>query len=484
MDTNLTPHSNLHFRVLTDDQIQQVYQATLDCLQRTGVDVHHAPARALFAAAGAQVNGLRVRIPPQLVQQALETTPPGFTLWGRDGQTRMDVFPGQVHFGPGPTSSYFIDPYTGERQRSRRRDVGLMARVVDALDHFDYLMGLALPDDVPPERASVFEFAEMVTNSRKPLMAWGQSLQNIQDIYQIAAAAVGGETNLHERPLFALFAVGLGPLVIPDAIMENAFWAAEQDVPVVYHGPGVAGVSAPVTGAGTLVVELAGSLAGLVALQLKKPGTPVCLGSVPAPMDPRSGRPLYGSPELSLYSAALSEMVTFLNLPLMGTSGASEAKTVDLQAAIESTAQVIFSLLSRTTLPHDAGFLDCADIGSLEMLVMNDEIIAMSRRMMRGIEVSPQTLMLDLIDKVGPGGDFLSQKETAKGFRQEIWLPRLLDRQPWNQWTANGSHTMNERVKARIAEILQTQVPYPLPAGALAQINAILACARSTGALD
>jgi trimethylamine--corrinoid protein Co-methyltransferase len=465
---------NLHFRVLSDEKIERIYQATLECLERTGVNVLNAEARDLFAQAGARVEGDRVRIPPSVVREALDSCPNGFNLWGRDGETRMDVFPGQVHFGPGLTTSYFIDPYTGERQRSRRQDVAASARVIDALENIDYLMGLALPEDVPPERAPVYEFAEMVMNSRKPLMAWGHSLENIRDIYNIAAAAVSGEEQLRRQPVFALFAVGLGPLVIPDAIIANAFWAAEHGIPIVYHGPGVAGVSAPVTGAGTLVVELAGSLAGLVAIQLRKPGAPVCIGSVPTPMDPRSGRPLYGSPELSLYSAALSEMATYLDLPLMGTSGASEAKTVDLQAAIESTTQVIFSLLSRTTIPHDAGFLDCADIGSLEMLVMNDEIIAMARRLMRGIEVMDETLMLDLIDRVGPGGQFISRKETAKNFRKEIWLPRLMDRQPWNQWSNNGSLSMLDRIQARIREILETHTPPPLTDDAVEAITAIL----------
>ncbi|MCA2001308.1 MAG: trimethylamine methyltransferase family protein [Chloroflexi bacterium] len=467
------PHT-LQFRVLSDSDIEKIYQATLECLERTGVNALNAEARELFAKAGAKVDGARVRIPRQVIQKTLKTCPNGFTLWGRDGQTRMDVFPGQVHFGPGLTSSYFIDPYTGERRRSRRQDVALSARVIDALENIDYVMGLALPEDVAPPRASVFEFAEMIINSRKPLMAWGQSLENIEEIYQIAAAAVGGEDALRQKPVFALFAVGLGPLVMPDAIIANAFWAAERGIPVVYHGPGVCGISSPITGAGTLVVELAGCLAGLAAIQLKKPGAPVCLGSVPTPMDPRNARPLYGSPELSLYSAALSEMATYLNLPLMGTAGASESKTVDAQAAIESAAQVIFSLLSRTTIPHDAGFLDCADIGSLEMLVMNDEIIGMARRMMRGIEVSDETLMLDLIDRVGPGGEFITARETAKRFRNEIWLPRLMDRQPWNQWERNGSPTMLDNIRARIRSVLENHVPYPLPDGALGKINAIL----------
>jgi len=249
---------NLHFRVLSDEKIGRIYQATLECLERTGVNVLNADARNLFAQAGAHVEAVRVRIPRQIIRDALEACPSGFTLWGRNGRTRMEVVPGQVHFGPGLTSSHFIDPYTGVRQRSRRQDVATSARVIDALENIDYIMGLALPEDVAPERASVFEFAEMVMNSSKPLMAWGYSFENIQDIYQIAVAAVGGEDELRQRPIFALFAVGLGPLVVPDTIMVNAFWAAEHGIPIVYHGPGVAGVSAPISGAGTLVVELAG----------------------------------------------------------------------------------------------------------------------------------------------------------------------------------------------------------------------------------
>src|SRR5512133_2412557 len=149
---------NLHFRVLSDADIEKIYQATLECLERTGVNVLNVEARDLFAKAGAKVDGVRVRIPRQVIKKTLKTCPNGFTLWGRDGQMRMEVFPGQVHFGPGLTSSYFIDPYSGERQRSRRQDIATSARVIDALKNIDYMMGLALADDVAPERASVFEF--------------------------------------------------------------------------------------------------------------------------------------------------------------------------------------------------------------------------------------------------------------------------------------------------------------------------------------
>jgi trimethylamine--corrinoid protein Co-methyltransferase len=163
----------------------------------------------------------------------------------------------------------------------------------------------------------------------------------------------------------------------------------------------------------------------------------------------------------------------------MGTAGASEAKALDLQAAIESSIQAVLSGLSGATLVHDVGFLDCAQIGSLESLVMNDEIIAMTRRVMRGVEVNDDTLMLDLIDRVGPGGEFMSTKETAKRCRAEIWNPTLMDRQPYETWQAAGAQTMNDRIRAKLRNILATHTPPPLPAGAAEKIEAILQAAET-----
>jgi trimethylamine--corrinoid protein Co-methyltransferase len=205
-------------------------------------------------------------------------------------------------------------------------------------------------------------------------------------------------------------------------------------------------------------------LSGLAIIQLKKRGAAVCVGSVPEPMDLRTARPAYGAPEMSLYSAALTDISRYLGLSFMGTAGASEAKVLDLQAAIESTIQVVFSGLSGATLVHDAGFLDCAEIGSLEMLVMNDEIIAMARRILRG---------------VGPGGEFMSAKETARQCRAELWAPTLMDRDKWVNWEAAGALSMHDRIKAKLRHILETHTPAPLPDGAAAKIAAILQAAEA-----
>lgn len=479
MDVNYHAHQSPQFRVLSERQALRVYQATLECLQRTGVNVYNREARDLLASAGAQVEDVRVYIPPHVVQDAVAAAPRSFYLYGRGDDDGLRIVPDQVYFGPGPTCTYYVDPETGARNKVRRGDPGRTALVCDALENIDYVMGLGLIDDVTQALEPVYEFAEMISNTGKPVLPWAYSLQNVADIYEIAAAVAGGEEALRRRPSFALFATFQSPLIHTDKELANVLWAVERDVPIVYLGGGTAGSTSPVTGAGALVVTLAGMLSGLAIIQLKRRGARVCVGGVPQAIDLRTARPAYGGPEMSLYSAALSDVCRQLGLAFMGTAGASEAKTVDVQAAIESTLQVVLSGLSGATLVHDVGFLDCADIGSLEMLVMNDEIIAMVRRIMRGIEVSTDTLMLDLIDGVGPGGEFVSAKETARQCRSEIWMPRLFDRQPWDEWEAAGAPTVADRIKGRVNDILRNHRPPPLADGAAKKIQAILSAAEA-----
>lgn len=474
MYVNYHDRQTPQFHVLSDQQAEAVYLATLDCLQRTGVEVGNEEARELLADAGARVDGSRVYIPSALVQDAIAATPRSFTLWGWDGMHRMQIAPGRVYFGPGPTCTYFVDPKTGERREARRGDSRMTARVCDALENIDYVMGLGLISDVTPTIAPVYEFAEMVANTGKPVLGWAYRLQNVVDIYRIAVAVAGSEQALRQRPFFALFSTFQSPLQQTDHDLENVLWAAERDIPIVYLGGTIIGLTSPATGASSLVIYLAGALSGLTIIQLKKRGTPVVIGGVPNAMDLRTARAAYGAPEMSLYSAAAADLSHYLKLPFMGTAGASESKLLDSQAAIESTIQVLMSALSGATLVHDVGFLDCADIGSLPLLVMNDEIIAMVKRIMRGVEVNDDTLMLDLIDRVGPGGNFIAEPRSANLCRRELWVPRLMDRNDHAGWMQSGKKSMEERVWEKLQEILRTHEPPPLPEGVTEQIETIL----------
>lgn len=388
-------------------------------------------------------------------------------LFSANGMPQMQIALGRVYFGPGPPCTYFINPETGERREVRRGDSKMTARVCNALENINYVMGLGLISDVTPSITPVYEFAEMIANTGKPVLGWAYRLRNVADIYHIQA--------LRHRPFFALFSTFQSPLKQTDYDLENVLWAAERDIPIVYLGGIIIGLTSPATGASSLVIYLAGALSGLTIIQLKKRGTPVVIGGAPNAMDLRTARAGYGAPEMSLYSAAAADLSRYLKLHFMGTAGASESKLLDSQAAIEPTIQVLMSALSEATLVHDIGFLDCADIGSLPLLVMDDKIIAMVKRIMCGVEVNDDTLMLDLIDRVGPGGNFIAEPRSASFFcRREQWVPRLMDRNDRAGWMQSGKKSMEERVWGKLREILRTHEPPPLPAGVTEQIEAIL----------
>jgi trimethylamine--corrinoid protein Co-methyltransferase len=469
---------SLQFRVLSDAQCQEIYLATLECLNRIGIEVNHAEARAVLVAAGARAEGNLVRIPAQIIQGALAVTPHTFDVWGRDGQHVMHVGSGRVHFGPGLTNPFFIDPETGERRPTRRGDPATTARVADALENIDYVMGLGLIGNVQSDLASVYEFAELIANTGKPIIAWAHSHENVEAMYRMAVAVTGSEEAFRERPIFALFSTYPSPLRHSNEDLANILWAAAHDIPVVYLGGPTVGLESPVTGAGALVIHLAAALSALAVVQLKHRGAPMAIGGVPSAMDLRTARPAYGSPEMSLYTAAAVDVARYLGVPFMGTAGASESKQLDSQAAIESSVQVLMSALSGVALVHDVGFLDCANIGSLPLLVMNDEIIGLVRRIMRGVEVSADTIMLDLIEKVGPGGNFLTERRSSSLSRKEIWVPKLMDRNPHTAWENEGRKSMEERVLERLHKILSTHQPPALPEGTTNKIEAILAQAE------
>jgi len=462
------------FRVLSEDQCEQLFQAALECLQKVGMKVFNPEARELLATGGATIKGDLVCLPPALVRKALATAPTSFSVGRRDGSPDMLVANDRVHFGPGPTCTYFVDPVTGERRKARRGDAGLTARVCDALNDIDYVMGLALFDDVTPVLSPVYEFAESLANTTKPIIAWANTPATLQDIHSMAVAVAGSEAAFRAKPNYIFFTTYESPLKLAHDPVANLMWAAEHGVPVVCLGGPTVGMESPFTGASALVIHLANVLCALTIIQLKCPGASTVLGGVPSMMDLRSGRPAYGSPEMSLHSAAAVDLARHLNVPFMGTAGASESKLLDTQAGIEASLQVLLSALSGASLVHDVGFLDCADIGSLPYLILSDEIIAMARRVMRGIPISTETIMLDLIEKVGPGCLYLTEGRSATLCRSEAWVPTILDRSAYALWDKAGRKQTEQLVLEKLAKILKSHTPTPLPVEVSEQIEAIL----------
>jgi trimethylamine--corrinoid protein Co-methyltransferase len=350
----------------------------------------------------------------------------------------------------------------------------LAARFCDALEHIDFAMSLSIYGDVHPALSPVYEFADMITNTRKPIFAWANDVDTLKVIYEITWCVSRSKRVLNEKPNFAYFSTFHSPLQHLDNKISSALWAADHGIPVVYLGGPTVGLESPISGASGLVIFLAAALSGLAMIQLKRPEAPVAIGGIPMVMDIFTARPAYGSPEMSVYTAAASELARYLNLPFMGTAGATESKLVDAQTGVEITAQILLSALSGAGLVHDLGFLDCADIGSLELLLLSNEVIGYVKRIMGGIEVNQETIMMELIEKVGPGAYFIAEPKSAILCRREVWLPVLSDRSPFAQWEAAGGLSMEDRVQLRVKEIYDQYKSPEISPGLIGEIQRIL----------
>jgi trimethylamine--corrinoid protein Co-methyltransferase len=213
--------------------------------------------------------------------------------------------------------------------------------------------------------------------------------------------------------------------------------------------------------AGILAEGLADTLAGLVLSQLRSPGAGFIMGGVFTSLDMRTTAFTYGSPELHLLDAALSDIAKHLGIPVFSTSGCSDSKTFDQQAGIETGLSVLMAALSGASLIHDNGYLESGLLGSLELLVAVDETVSHVKRILQGIPVTPETLAVDVVERVGIGGNFLQDDHTLKHFKTEIWSPGLMNRQMHDSWEASGSKTMFDRCREKVHAILKEHSPKP-----------------------
>jgi trimethylamine--corrinoid protein Co-methyltransferase len=464
---------SVFLRVLTEDQIAEIQHAALDVLQSTGCKVLHAGARQMLQEAGAVVKGEHVRIPRHIVEAAIRSAPKGFTIYNREGERAMEIEGRKSYYGTSTASPRTRDVYSGEIRETRVADIALGARVADALPNIDWVMPMGSSQDVPALAADVHEFEAVVSNTVKPIVFIGYSPQGVEAVYEMAAEVAGGLDNLQARPFLLLYPEPISPLIYPEEVVDRLFVAADLGLPQI-PGPAVQpGGTGPVTLAGAVVQLIAESLVGVVLIQLRKLGAPCFLGGNIGVLDMATTNMSIAAPETSLALAAYAEVAQAWGLPTWGLAGATDAKTLDAQAGIESAFATLAQGLAGLNLIHDVGYLDMGMVCSAEMLVMGDEVIEMTKRFIAGMEVTAETLARGVIDRVGPGGNFLADKHTVQWFREELWRPRLLTRQNYATWQDGGAKDMAQRVQERLVELVETHQVRPLAEETVAALERI-----------
>ncbi|MGQ9599330.1 MAG: trimethylamine methyltransferase family protein [Anaerolineae bacterium] len=475
MRANYQVNATPQFRVLSEDQIEEIYHSALEVLERVGTRMYSEEGLALLRQAGARVHGDRAYIPSWLVKEALNSIPNRIVVAGRDRSKRIYLEKDKIYFGTGSDCPSLVDPYTDAVRKYTYEDVYNAARISDTLPHIDFHMSLGLTSGVLAQTYDRHQFLAMLKGTSKPLVITAVDREGLADQYRMACEVLGGPEEFARLPLFIVYIEPSSPLSHSIEAVDKILYSAEKGVPAIYTPCTMCGATAPMTMAGGMVQCLAECLVGVVLAQLRRKGAAVIIGGVGSIMDMSTSILSYGAPEMVLLSAAMTDVAKWLRLPMFSTAGCSDSKVLDQQAAIESAVSVVVAMLSGANLIHDVGYLESGLLGSFDMLVMSNEVIGLAKRILGGITVTPETLAVEVIERVGPGGHYLNQEHTRRHFRAETWLPTLMDRQMRRGWEASGRKTMADRVRAKVLEVLERHQPMPIPDDVEARLRAIVA---------
>ena len=473
LQSNYIAFDTPQFRKLSDDQLERLHNASLEILDRTGVCVYDQQALDLFKKANVKiVEENRVHIPPGLVKWALSIAPRRVMLCDQHGRRVMPLEGNNVFFGPGSDCPNILDHRTGERRTGTLKDIVEGVRICDALPNIDFLMSLFIASDIEDQRiADRHQMRAMLMNSTKPILFVTTEFGGCVDAVGMAEVVAGGEEELRRNPLCACYINVTDPLRHNADAVQKLLFLAEKGLPTTYTPMVLRGVNGPVTVAGAIALANAGELVGLVLAQLQREGAPVIhSGGYHDMFDMRTMVGVYESPE---GRNGRAELAHYYGLPVFGLAGDSDAKLPDQQATAEAAFSMLIEALYGVNLIHDVGYLESGKCNSFEQLVMCDEIINYIKRFMQGLEVSEETLALDLIHQVGHEGEFLGADHTLRHFRED-WYPQIFDRNNFEGWQLDGGKTLRQKARERIDEILAEHQPELLPPDVQQKIDEIV----------
>ncbi len=473
IQTGLIEKQSAFFRLLSDDQIEEIKRAAFEIMSKVGFRVHHKGACKMLKQAGSLVRGEIVKVPEHVVLECLRTTPKGWTVYDREGNRAMEVEGRKSYYGTSTASPNTKDALTGEVHPTRVTDIGIGAKVADALENIDWVMPMGSVQDVPPTVADLFEFEAVVTNTTKPIVFLGYTPRGVELAFEMAAKVAGGMERLQERPFVIFYPEPISPFVWPADVVDRLFVCADLTLPQI-QGPTVQfGATGPVTLAGAVAQGTAEALMCVVLAQLRNPGCPIGLGCNFGLFDMTAGLLSIAAPEMSLALAAQAEVAQSFQLPTWGLAGATDAKVLDAQAGSESAFSILAQGLAGLNLIHDVGYMDNGMICSTAQLVLGDENIGMAKHFIRGIEVNRETLAREVIERVGPGGHFLDQDHTYNHFKKELWIPNLMTRSALSDWQEQGAKDMAARIQEKLEDIVKNHEAPALPDKTVSALKSI-----------
>ncbi len=469
----------LKLQVFSPEEIKKIHLATLDVIENAGVRFPSQRALDIWEAHGATVDRDTriVKVKGNVIDEALKKCPPAYTLSARDPQQDLPLDGNHVWVGTDGCGVEVIDLQTGQRRTSCLQDVVEVARVADHLDEVGFHWVPVSAQDKPAKTRGLHEIKAIWENSTKHVQT--ESIYNEHEAkaaIEMAEAIAGGREALRKRPVLSLMQCTAPPLGHDGGSLDAALLAAEVGIPTGFMTMAACLTTGPATLAGNLVVGNAEVIAATALLQLAFPGAPVFYAAAQTASDLRSGAYTGGGPEDFLFGAATNVLADYYNIPLSMGSFATGAKFPNWQAGVDNSLSTFMASVVMSDMLLGVGFLHGSRIWSYAEMLMDCEIFEIVRRVISGIEVNDETLALDTIKAVGPGGNFLTQKHTRQHMR-DIFIPQFMDRRPYNVWEEKQDGAADWATeKAR--QILAIHQPVPLDPALSAELGRIIALAE------
>ncbi len=467
-------------KLLNDDSILKIHQTAMQVIEEVGFEVQSDIALELFEEVGARVDWEKhlVRLNRDKVKELIEAAPSEIRLCGQDEANDIVLGGRRVYAGTGGTALYVYNPAVNEKRQASLEDLKSIAKLVDKLDNIHFFLLPTYPNELPLEQVDVNRFFVGLDNTTKHIMGGVYTLDGAKQVIRMAQIIAGSVENLRQRPLISMIACIISPLRIDKTYGDMLVTIAKNGIPVACPAEPLCGATAPVTLAGTLVVQTVDTLLGVMLTQIANPGTPVLFGSVATNTDLRNLNYLAGSVEMGLLNAAGAQMAQFYQLPFYATGGMTDSKTIDAQSGYESAMTNLLCALSGANFIHDAaGLMEFAMTVSYEKYVIDNEILGMVMRAVEGIKVNDDTLAFDLIKQAGPGGNFVAARHTRHFMRSEHYQPLLSDRKNHEEWLSKGGKQTWERAAEIVEKLLaepKHSLPTPIKQKVLSQISGII----------
>ncbi len=443
--------------LISDEQVEQIHNASLEILESIGLVVQNDKARALFAKHGCEIDleTLKVKFPSKVIENLRASFPASFTFYGREPKYDRTIPEDGPVIITASSAANIIDPVTGQERRSTSEDIARIAHLINELPGYDIFSISTLAEDAPAGQFTLSRLYPALKYCLKPIRSTTTDAKDAEQVLRLGELIAGSKAAYQARPFVTHhFCPTISPLTMDTDSTEMLIYFTERQLPVYPSTVPNAGLTSPMTMAGTIAQGNAEFLLAGVLMQMVREGTPLIYSALPTVADMRTGAYAPGGIEVGMLHMACAQMARFYNVPYGGYIGLTNAKINDAQSGYETGMSTLGGVLAGVDMLNMGGLLDALKAFDFAKAVIDDEIAQMLKRVKAGFEINEETLALDIIAEAGSGGNFMSQKHTRKWMKSTALMPKIADREMRANWEKMGKMDAHKRALQRARDIL------------------------------